>query len=104
GVLREVALRTRVATPVTGVNQVGQWLCARCALVKVGSLPAEGIRRHHRLRAKPILTNGARKVDLLKRRHGPSPTAVLRAAAGGKGKNCAMRCRGVRHSLPADFS
>jgi hypothetical protein len=50
-VVTEVSFSARVPAAIAGVNQIGQRLRSRCAFVKVGALPAEGVRRHDRLRA-----------------------------------------------------
>lgn len=48
-VVREVPLSARIAAPAAHVNQEGQWLRARRALVKIRSLPTERIRGNHLL-------------------------------------------------------
>jgi hypothetical protein len=53
-------------------------LRTRRSLMKISSLATKRICGDHGLRAKPVLTNGALKLDLLKRCHVSLRTAVLR--------------------------
>src|SRR5436309_12841492 len=69
------------------MDQVRQRLCSRSALVEVRALATERVRRHHGLRSESILADRALQVDLLKRRHGASPTTCCVLLTPRKGKS-----------------
>jgi hypothetical protein len=84
GLVGEVALGARVAAAVAHVHEVRQRLRARGALVEVGALAAERVRRDHGLRAEARLAHRAAEFDLLQRGHRACSCGRLSGAASAR--------------------
>jgi hypothetical protein len=67
------------------MDEVSEGLCARSSLVKVGSLPAEGVGRNHRLGLEAVSANWTTQFDLPQRRHSPLASLLFHA----RGNFCA---------------
>jgi hypothetical protein len=65
----EVGLSSGVAAFAAHVDEISERLSPGSALMKIGALPAEGIRRDYALRLELIITYGATELDLTQRCH-----------------------------------
>ena len=100
-VFGEVAIRARVAAAIARMNQIRQRLRSRGALVKIGALSAERVRRHHRLRAESESRRWGSEVRLAVAWSSVALSLTflfcLTLQRTDKRKNCAMPC--TRRSL-----